>query len=385
MWRHRRNRIALAGAMCAAAAATAWLFLARHEPTPPLVDDLEAASSASSTDTKLVVTDEVRANLLRRAQVWKPPAVPIARARFDGINLDELSCKFKVGDLGGTSPKFDCTLESGEEVRIKYGNGPEVPAEAAATRLLGALGFGADHITLLRKLRCFGCPDEPFSTLKAVEITRTEPLFKHVVDYTDYEEFHWVAIERKFEARPIETTQVEGWAFFELDQIDAKAGGAPRAHIDALRLIAVLLAHWDNKPENQRLVCLSDSDEHATCTQPFLLLQDVGATFGPAKMDLPAWEQAPIWEDRATCFVSMRTLPFNGATFGRATITEAGRKFLGERLNLLSDDQLVALFESARFAEKRGVFSAPHQVADWVRVFRAKTHAITDGPACPAA
>jgi hypothetical protein len=186
MWRHRRNRIALAGAMCAAAAATAWLFLARHEPTPPLVDDLEAASSASSTDTKLVVTDEVRANLLRRAQVWKPPAVPIARARFDGINLDELSCKFKVGDLGGTSPKFDCTLESGEEVRIKYGNGPEVPAEAAATRLLGALGFGADHITLLRKLRCFGCPDEPFSTLKAVEITRTEPLFKHVVDYTDY-------------------------------------------------------------------------------------------------------------------------------------------------------------------------------------------------------
>ena len=29
-----------------------------------------------------------------------------------------------------------------------------------------------------------------------------------------------------------------------------------RADLDALRLLARVLAHWDNKSENQRLVCL---------------------------------------------------------------------------------------------------------------------------------
>ena len=385
MWGVRRNRIALVGAMSAAVAAGAWIFLDKNEPAPPLAHDVEAAAAKPITKDKRRVTDEVRDELLRRAQVWKPPTVPAARASFNDINLDELSCKFKLGDLGGTSPKFDCTLESGEEVRIKYGNGPEVPAEAAATRLLRTLGFGADHIAIVRKLRCYGCPDEPFSTVKAVELTRTTPLLERVVDYTEYEEFEWVGLERKFEGRPIETERLEGWSFFELDKVDAKAGGAPRAHVDALRLIAVLLAHWDNKSENQRMVCLSAWSDNGTCAQPFLLLQDVGATFGPSKMDLTAWEQAPMWEDRARCVVSMQTLPFDGATFGRATITEAGRKFLDERLKQLSDEQVTALFESARFHEKRGVFNAPHQLADWVRVFRARARAISEGPACPEA
>ena len=152
--------------------------------------------------------------------------------------------------------------------------------------MLRTLGFGADHIAIVRKLRCYGCPDEPFSTVKAVELTRTTPLLERVVDYTEYEEFEWVGLERKFEGRPIETERLEGWSFFELDKVDARAGGAPRAHVDALRLIAVLLAHWDNKSENQRIVCLSAWSDNGTCAQPFLLLQDVGATFGPSKMDL---------------------------------------------------------------------------------------------------
>src|SRR5699024_11163738 len=119
------------------------------------------------------------------------PQVPIGRASLAGRTLDELSCKFKVTDLGGTTPKFDCVLESGEQIRIKYGNGPEVPAEATATRLIRALGFGADEITLVRRLRCYGCPKEPFSVMKAVEITRSDSLYKGVVDFSEAEEFEW--------------------------------------------------------------------------------------------------------------------------------------------------------------------------------------------------
>jgi hypothetical protein len=36
--------------------------------------------------------------------------------------------------------------------------------------------------------------------------------------------------------------------------VDPAKGGATRAELDALRLTAILLGHWDNKASNQRLV-----------------------------------------------------------------------------------------------------------------------------------
>jgi hypothetical protein len=346
----------------------------------------ESGKKPLHQDTR-VVSEEQRQDALARAQVWRQPAVPIREAYFgpDANPPTDLTCKFTITELGGTTPKFDCTLESGEQIRIKYGKGPEIPAEAAATRLLSGLGFGADGISLVKHLRCYGCPEEPFSTMKAVEITRAEPLYKHVVDYSKYEDFDWVALERKFTARPIETEKQEGWAFFELDLIDPAKGGASREQVDGLRLITVLLAHWDNKAENQRLVCLShDWPANTLCKEPFLLLQDVGATYGPTKVNLEAWAKAPMWDDRAECRVSMRELPYDGATFGEARVTERGRQFAGSLLRQLSDRQLADLFAGARFDKARGIFSATWPVAEWVRVFKAKVQAITEGPACPA-
>jgi hypothetical protein len=79
----------------------------------------------------------------------------------------------------------------------------------------------------------------------------------------------------------------------------------------------------------------------------------------------------------------MTTLPFEGATFGRATITESGRQFIGGLLTQLSDQQLTTLFTKARFGEPRGMMMTVTPVAEWVRVFKQKVNAITDGPACP--
>ncbi len=96
--------------------------------------------------------------------------------------------------------------------------------------------------------------------MKTLGFANAQKLYGKVMDTKAHEDFEWVAVERKHYGRPIETQDVEGWAFFELDLIDQKKGGAPRAHVDALRLLSVFLAHWDNKSENQRLVCLSDKD-----------------------------------------------------------------------------------------------------------------------------
>ena len=334
------------------------------------------------------VSDEERLDALSRAIVWQPPRVAVGAARLDADpkQPQSLECTFLVTELGGTAAKFDCALPGGEHIRVKYGRSPEIPSEVAAARLLHALGFGSDDVMLVEKLRCYGCPAEPFLTMRTLGLAGAQDLYGTVMNTESFKDFEWVAVERKHDARPIETEQLEGWAFFELDLIDPKKGGSPRAHVDALRLLAVLIAHWDNKSENQRLVCLSQDDwpDGGRCSRPMAMLQDVGSAFGPRKVDLPKWEKALIWSDRAGCTVSMDDLPYNGATFKPVQIGEAGRRHLAGLLRQLSDEQLAALFRGARFDHSKGIIGfTASPVSEWVRVFKAKIRSITDGPSCP--
>jgi len=334
------------------------------------------------------VAPQERVDALSRATIWQAPP-PIAKASFstDPKQPREIGCTFEIAQMNGTAPKFDCKLPNGEKLRVKYGRTPEIPGEVASTRLLHALGFGSDNVRLFEKVRCYGCPAEPFMTMKTLGLAGAEQLYGKVMDTKSYKDFEWVAVEQKHYGRPIETEEVEGWAFFELDLIDPKKGGAPRAHIDALRLLAVFLAHWDNKSENQRLVCLSDTDwpEGGKCAKPFAMMQDVGSTWGPRKVDQAEWAKAPIWSDRSSCTASMDTLPYHGATFQPQKISEAGRKHLATLLSQLTDHQLDALFRGARFDHSTGLIGgvkgAP--IEDWVKTFKARVKLITDGPSCP--
>lgn len=334
------------------------------------------------------VSDEERLDALSRATVWQQPRVPIGKARLaaDPTQPQALECTFMITELGGTAAKFDCALPSGEQVRVKYGRSPEIPSEVAAARLLHTLGFGSDEVMLVERLRCYGCPAEPFLTMRTLGLAGANDLYGKVMNKEQFKDFEWVAVERKHYGRPIETEQLEGWAFFELDLIDQKKGGSPRAHVDALRLLAVMIAHWDNKSENQRLVCLSEKDwaDDGKCSRPMAMLQDVGSAFGPRKVDLPKWEKALLWSDRASCTATMDDLPYDGATFKPVKISEAGRRHLASLLRQLSDEQIAALFRGARFDHSKGIvgFTAS-PIADWVRVFKAKVRRISDGPSCP--
>jgi hypothetical protein len=334
------------------------------------------------------VSEAERIDALARASVWMPPPTPIASARLDSDPQQPqmIECMFAVEEVGGTAPKFDCTLDSGEKIRVKYGRTPEIPSEVAAARLLHALGFGADNVMLVPKLRCYGCPAEPFITMRTLGLVGAHELYGRVINRDSYKDFEWVAVERKHWGRPIETDTIEGWAFFELDLIDEKKGGAPKAHVDALRLLAVMLAHWDNKSENQRLVCLSERDwpEGGACSRPMAMLQDVGSSFGPRKVDLPNWEATALWSDRASCTATMDSLPYKGATFTPTRISEAGRRHLASLLQQLTDQQIAALFRSARFDQAKGLvgFTAT-PVPEWVRVFKTKVRQVAEGPACP--
>lgn len=347
-----------------------------------------STNAQSSSSKSKPVTPEERLDALARAAVWQKPSVEIPRANLGSApdQPQSIACKFEVTHPSGTSPKFDCTLDTGERLRVKYGRTPEIPSEIASARLLHALGFGVDDVRLVEKLRCFGCPKEPFLIMKAVDFTQAEGLYGKLLNYENHEDFEWVLVERKHPARAIVTDLVEGWAFHELQQIDGAKSGAPRAHVDALRLMAVFLAHWDNKSENQRLVCLSQHDwpPGSRCEKPFAMLQDLGGAFGPRKVDLAGWEGAPVWKNRETCVTTMESLPYKGATFKPVEVTEAGRRHLASLLEQLSDQQIEDLFKGARFDRKKSLLSAgARPVPEWVRVFKKRVRMISDGPACP--
>jgi hypothetical protein len=199
-----------------------------------------------------------------------------------------------------------------------------------------------------------------------------------------FTDFEWVAVERRFPAPAIETATVQGWSWFEL-----RDSLAPRADVDALRLLAVFLAHWDNKSENQRLVCLdalpAEPRRHgSSCERPLAMIQDLGATFGPTKVNLARWESLPVWENRAACAVTMRHLPWRGATFPPVTISEGGRQLLLRELKALAAADVRTLFADARFPAFQASTDDERDLAAWTRAFRSRVDQIEAGGPCPS-
>jgi hypothetical protein len=122
-------------------------------------------SSASSSD--------YRASVIARAKVWQPtdvsamdlkagPDTPKAFALGEPV-----TCTYVKEKLSGKTPKFACTTDDNDHLKVKYGgdNG-EVYAEVLGTRLLWALGFGADRMYSVRVV-CRDCPSRSTASFEA--------------------------------------------------------------------------------------------------------------------------------------------------------------------------------------------------------------------------
>jgi hypothetical protein len=327
---------------------------------------------------KTTVTAEQRRALLMRAQVWRDTHVADMDIRR-GPDHDApfttgatVACTFFEKEYAGHTPKFGCRVAGDEVVKIRYGieNG-EAYASVAATRLLWALGYGADQMYPVH-VECRGCP------------ARVGGLKSGVT------KFDVATIERPFPGHDIVAKSVgPGWSWSELDAVSEKAGGAPLNQRDALKLLAVLLQHSDSKPEQQRLVCIDHGKSQealASCADPFMMVHDLGQTFGGANLlnrasvgsvNLEKWSSTPIWKDREHCIGNLSRSQ-TGTLFD-PMITEGGRKFLANLLGQLTDRQLRDLFEVARFADKP---TGGGPVDRWVAAFKKKRDEIASA-SCP--
>ncbi len=175
---------------------------------------------ATSANSEKALTKEARIAFIRKAQVWLPtnvsgmdlragPQGPDALAPDQTVNCDYVETK-----LAGSSRKFDCTIREGDVAKVKYGktNG-EVQGQVLASRLLWALGFGADRAYPVTVI-CRGCSPDPWTKRKKVE---------------GEQKFEPAMIERNPEGHEIKIEQERGWAWPELALIDETQGGATKA------------------------------------------------------------------------------------------------------------------------------------------------------------
>ena len=317
---------------------------------------------------------EIGGSPLARAKVWLPTDIPSIDIRVGPTSTGSfepdatLTCDYVDKKLGGSSPKFACRLPDGEVMKVKYGsaNG-EVYAEVAASRLLWALGFGADRMYPVQVI-CRGCPEKVGGILSENGDRFIYP----------------AAIERKFPGREI----AEEWNWENLRLMDESTGGATRAERDAFKLLAVFLQHTDSKSKNQRVVCLEDTPGEE-CQLPFILIQDLGLTFGKANalnqqhrgsVNLMEWAAVPIWKGTHGCVGDLSS-SWTG-TLHDPVISEEGRQFLADLLTQLSDGQIRGLFETARVqlrlrAPDRAGSGLP-SVDEWVAVFKQKREQIVE-------
>jgi hypothetical protein len=313
---------------------------------------------------------------IARARVWTPVRTealdlwsgPPGPQAFSPAAL--VVCDYVEKDMSGSTPKFSCRLPTGDVVKVKFGqdNG-EVYAEVAATRLLWALGFGADRMYPVKVL-CHGCPEDGVGAPVEATIRR----------------YDIAVIERKLPGYEIDGPGGEGWAWPELDTVDPERGGASRAHRDALKLLAAFIQHTDSKREQQRLLCL-DPRKTARCRHPFMMINDLGKTFGRANafnrdgvssVNLKAWSDMSVWADTPGCRANIpKSLT---GTLDNPSISEAGRAFLAARLSRLTDAQVRDMFAVARFParDRAAGDAAGHEVAEWVAAFKAKVRAVRE-------
>jgi hypothetical protein len=312
--------------------------------------------------------------IIERSKVWLEtdiPSLDLKRGPDEPVAFElgaTVRCDYVDRKLSGGTPKFACRLPDGDEIKVKYGgtNG-EVYGEVVASRLLWALGFGADRMYSARVV-CRGCPDR-------IGTAQTDA-GERILDPA--------AIERKL------TNDVlsDEWSWDELDKVNPAAGGATAAERDALKLVAVLIQHNDNKAMQQRIVCLERAEDRQ-CTTPLMMINDLGITFGrsnafnlqlTASVNLADWAKLPVWKDSGGC---VGNLPGSlTGTMKYPAISEPGRQFLADRLMQLSDQQIHDMFEAARVNLRPRIPASGRSdyptIDEWVAAFKAKRDQIVN-------
>jgi hypothetical protein len=244
---------------------------------------------------------------------------------------------FVKEDVAATSPKFDIDDEQGVRWKVKLGEEPE--SETAATRFLWAAGYFVDEDYFLAELKVTGMP----------KLRRGGNFVS--ADGT----VHGARLERK----PKEERKVGEWDWFENPFLATR-------ELNGLRVMMSLLNNWDLAQTNNSVYEVDGERRY--------VVSDVGATFGNTGNNLTRSKSAPtayagstFIEKTRSDFIDfvLHSRPFflsavnvpnyrNRTRMEQVTkhIPRADAKWLGQRLAMLSEEQIRDAFRAAGYTQE---------------------------------
>lgn len=268
---------------------------------------------------------------------WKPPLPPIT---------------FVKEDMEGDSPKFFATDAEGTSWQVKLG--PEARTEAAAVRIVTAIGYFAEETHFVEQIPVAGIDRQR----RGREFITGE-LVRHA----------------RFEARRGTVRRGETWDW-------AKNPFVGTIELDALRALMVTFNNYDARTANNRVIDVRNGGRLETR----YIVADLGASFGHvgglggtrSKGDLEGYRSSPFIE-RVTdseVYFAYRTRPERWATSlfvlnplyasgelkkerDMAHVPIPAARWLGARFAALSPALVREAFESAGYpAEIAAGFAA---------------------------
>lgn len=290
---------------------------------------------------------------LNKDGVVVPAAASVGNegTELDGYLLDRNNQKI---------PRADGSFEKGEELKVKYFEGgtpqgahfegartignsrqSEGFTETAATRVFWALGLPADQMYNVARVNCFGCSGDPFHQQAATPgATAT---------------FYDASIEIKYDGKKI----ADSWSWKAVTSNHYPLWPArTRIEFEQLVLAAQLIAYHNDLGFQNRLSCRAGAMDKVSkkCSEPVALINDIGSTFGGAKVGIAGLNPRGSLRhyaktssgDMGKVFVDGRCglrYPLGGM---RSVTPEAVREFQ-RRLAGLSRDNVRAIFRAAKF------------------------------------
>jgi hypothetical protein len=237
-------------------------------------------------------------------------------------------------DPGGTSPKFDVADGQGMKWKVKLGQ--ESQSETAATRFLWAAGYFTDEDYYMAELTVKGLP-----TLRRGQ---------------EFVSAGGIVQGARLERKPANVKKLGNWDWFDNPFLG-------RRELNGLRVMMSLLNNWDLKKVNNSIYVV-DGQRH-------YVVSDVGATFGKTGNELKRSRDVPddyedskfiakvtpdfidfVLHSRPFFLGAVRISNYRERTkMEKITkhIPRADAKWLGQRLSMLTDDQIRDGFRAAGY------------------------------------
>ena len=231
---------------------------------------------------------------------------------------------------GGWSTKYRVKDASGNEWVAKLGK--EAQPDTAANRLVWALGYETEICYLIPHLKIEGKGE-----------------FDNV----------------RLEARPADVKRVGPWSWE-----NNKFKGTPE--FNALKIMMVMINNWDMKDENNQILSKRDGVDGDPLRY---IISDLGGTFGKTGGVISRSRNKPSDYVKAAFIdkVKGQTISFNYGGKNKQlfeNLTVADARWLSERLNKLSDEQIKDAFRAANYT--------PEEVEQLSSAFKARRDALAN-------